>query len=162
MTTCNKTIEDLNQKYGVDGISWIITSLIDRIKYPENKTPLTSEEIDEINKTSIDLRNSLVLCQSASEKGLLINEGGINWRWFTRIKLNPDGTVTILENYRRHLDETPYWTDEEKKAMSHTEYYGANIWKEEPGRVAIEYNIPGIGWRKITNPKYIGDYGKNK
>ncbi len=92
-------------------------------------------------------------------KEMLINEGGINWTWFTRIRLEPDDTVTILENYRRHNTDEVF-TDEEKHAKSHPNYEGSNIWKETKGRIAIEYFVPKLGWKIINNQKYVGDYGK--
>lgn len=91
---------------------------------------------------------------------ILINEGGINWTWFTRIRIEPDDTVTILENYRKH--NTEEFTADEKNAIRHPEYYGSDKWEEGKGRVAIRYNVPGLGWKLISNPKYVGDYGKEK
>jgi len=91
---------------------------------------------------------------------MLINEGGINWTWFTRIKIEPDDTVTILEHYRRHNSEE--FTTDEKNAIHHPEYYGSNIWEEGKDRIAIKYNVPNIGWKLISNPKYIFGYEKEK
>ncbi len=93
-------------------------------------------------------------------KEILINEGGINWTWFTRLRIEPGDTVTILENYRKHNDEE--FTTEEKNAIHHPEYYGSNIWEEGEGRVALKYNVPGLGWKIINNPKYIFEYTKEK
>lgn len=154
---CDSIIERLVKTYGADGISTIILDLIDRIKYPSSHEPLSSEKIEIIKNTSTDLQNALVLCQSQFKMGLLINEGGINWRWLTRIRLNPEGTVTILEHYRKYLQE--YWTDDERRAMSHPKYYGAEIWEESPDRTALKYHVPGIGWTVIVNPKNIFSYG---
>jgi len=89
---------------------------------------------------------------------MLINEGGINWTWFTRIRIEPDDTVTILEHYRKH--NTEEFTADEKNAIRHPEYYHDKIWEEGKDRVAIRYNVPGLGWRLIKNPKYIFDYKK--
>lgn len=94
------------------------------------------------------------------ENEMLINEGGINSTWFTRIRIEPDETVTILEHYRRHNSEE--FTTEEKTAIHHPEYYGSNIWEEGKGRVAIKYNVPELGWKLINNPKYIFDYEKEE
>lgn len=91
---------------------------------------------------------------------MLINEGGINWTWFTRIRIEPDDTVTILEHYRRHNSEE--FTTDEKNAIRHPEYYGSDKWEEGKGRVAIRYNVPEIGWKLISNPKYIFGYEKEK
>ncbi len=91
---------------------------------------------------------------------MLINEGGINYTWFTRIRIEPDDTVTILEHYRKH--NTEEFTTDEKNAMPHPEYYGSDIWEEGVGRVAIKYNVPKLGWKLINNMKYIFDYGKEK
>jgi hypothetical protein len=88
---------------------------------------------------------------------LLINEGGINYTWFTRIKIEPDYTVTILEHYRKHNSEE--FTTEEKNAV-YNPY--SDIWEEGLGRIAIKYNVPEIGWKIINNPKYIFDYQKEK
>lgn len=94
------------------------------------------------------------------ENEILINEGGINHTWFTRIRIEPDETVTILEHYRRHNSEE--FSPEEKGATHHPEYYGSNIWEEGKGRVAIKYNVPGLGWKLINNMKYIFDYKKEE
>lgn len=94
------------------------------------------------------------------ENEMIINEGGINSTWFTRIRIEPDETVTILEHYRRHNSEE--FTKEEKTAIHHPEYYGSNIWEEGKGRVAIKYNVPGLGWKLINNMKYIFDYKKEE
>lgn len=94
------------------------------------------------------------------DDGMLINEGGINWTWFTRIKIEPDDTVTILENYRKHNSEE--FTTEEKNAIRHPEYDYSGKWEEGKGRIAIRYNVPELGWKLISNPKYVGDYGKEK
>jgi hypothetical protein len=94
------------------------------------------------------------------ENEIIINEGGINSTWFTRIRIEPDETVTIVEHYRRHNSEE--FTSEEKNAIHHPEYYGSNIWEEGKGRVAIKYNVPGLGWKLINNPKYIFDYKKEE
>lgn len=91
---------------------------------------------------------------------ILINEGGINWTWFTRIRLEPDDTVTILEHYRKH--NTEQFTTEEKNVIRHPKYYGSDMWEEGKGRVAIRYNVPELGWKLISNPKYIFDYTKEK
>jgi hypothetical protein len=91
---------------------------------------------------------------------IVINEDGINSTWFTRIRIEPDESVTILEHYRRHNSEE--FTKEEKDAIRHPEYYGSNIWEEGKGRVAIRYNVPNIGWKLINNPKYIFDYKKEE
>lgn len=91
---------------------------------------------------------------------ILINEGGINWTWFTRLRVEPDDTVTILEHYRRHNSEE--FTTEEKNAIRHPKYYGSDIWEEGIGRVAIKYNVPELGWKLIANPKYIFDYKKEE
>lgn len=91
---------------------------------------------------------------------MVINEGGINVTWFTKLRIEPDDTVTILEHYRKHNSEE--FTPEEKGAIRHPEYYGSNIWEEGEGRVAIKYNVPNIGWKIISNPKYIFDYKKEK
>lgn len=91
---------------------------------------------------------------------ILINEGGTNSTWFTRIRIEPDETVTILEHYRRHNSEE--FTNEEKSAIHHPEYYGSNIWEEGKGRVAIKYNVPNLGWKLINNMKYIFDYKKEE
>lgn len=91
---------------------------------------------------------------------MLINEGGINYTWFTRIRIEPDDTVTILEHYRKH--NTEEFTTDEKNAIHHPEYYGSNIWEEGKGRIAIKYNVPNIGWKLISNPKYIFGYEKEK
>jgi hypothetical protein len=91
---------------------------------------------------------------------LLINEGGINSTWFTRIRIEPDYTVTILEHYRKHNSEE--FTADEKNAIHHPKYYDSDIWEEGKGRVAIKYYVPEIGWKLINNPKYIFDYGKEK
>ena len=95
-----------------------------------------------------------------TENEMLINEGGINSTWFTRLRIEPDNTVTILEHYRRHNSEE--FSDDEKSALHHPEYYGSNIWEEGIGRVAIKYNVPGLGWRLIDNAKYIFDYKKEE
>lgn len=92
------------------------------------------------------------------ENEMLINEGGINSTWFTKLRIDPDETVTILEHYRKHNSEE--FTKEEKDAIRHPEYYGSNIWEEGKGRVAIRYNVPELGWKLISNPKYIFDYKK--
>ena len=94
------------------------------------------------------------------ENEMLINEGGINSTWFTRIRIEPDETVTILEHYRRHNSEE--FSPDEKSATRHPEYYGSNIWEEGKGRVAIKYNVPGLGWKLINNMKYIFDYKKEE
>ncbi len=95
------------------------------------------------------------------EYDMLINEGGINWTWFTKIRIEPDDTVTILEHYRKHNSEE--FTSEEKSAIHHPEYYGSNIWKEKKeGRIAIKYNVPELGWKVISNPKYIFGYEKDE
>lgn len=94
------------------------------------------------------------------ENEIIVNEGGTNSTWFTRLKIEPDKTVTILEHYRRHNSED--FTNEEKSAISHPEYYGSNIWEEGKGRVAIKYNVPGLGWKLINNMKYIFDYEKDE
>jgi hypothetical protein len=91
---------------------------------------------------------------------ILINEGGINWTWFTRIIIEPDETVTILEHYRKHNSEE--FTQDEKGATHHPEYYGSDKWEEGKGRVAIKYNVPGLGWKVINNQKYIFDYKKEE
>lgn len=91
---------------------------------------------------------------------MLINEGGINWTWFTRIRIEPDDAVTILENYRKH--NTEEFTTDEKNAINHPEYDYSDKWEEGKGRVAIKYNVPGLGWKLISNPKYVGDYEKEK
>lgn len=91
---------------------------------------------------------------------IVINEGGINSTWFTILRIEPDDTVTILEHYRKHNSEE--FTPDEKGATHHPEYYGSNIWEEGEGRIAIKYNIPNIGWKIISNPKYIFDYKKEK
>lgn len=91
---------------------------------------------------------------------MLINEGGINWTWFTRIRIEPDDTVTILEFYRRHNSEE--FTAEEKNAIRHPEYDHSGKWEEGKGRVAIRYNVPELGWKLISNPKYIFGYEKEK
>jgi hypothetical protein len=94
------------------------------------------------------------------ENEMVINEGGINSTWFTRLKIEPDETVTILEHYRRHNSEE--FSPDEKGAIHHPEYYGSNIWEEGEGRVAIKYNVPGLGWKFINNMKYIFDYKKEE
>jgi hypothetical protein len=94
------------------------------------------------------------------ENEMLINEGGINSTWFTKIRIEPDETVTILEHYRRHNSEE--FSPDEKGAIRHPEYYGSNIWEEGKGRVAIKYNVPGLGWKLINNMKYIFDYEKEE
>lgn len=94
------------------------------------------------------------------ENEMLINEGGINSTWFTRIRIEPDETVTILEHYRKHNSEE--FSPDEKSAIHHPEYYGSNIWEEGKGRVAIKYNVPGLGWKLINNMKYIFDYKKEE
>jgi hypothetical protein len=91
---------------------------------------------------------------------ILINEGGTNHTWFTRIRMEPNDTVTILEHYRRHNSEE--FTVDEENAIHHPEYYGSNVWEEGEGRMAIKYNVPGLGWKLISNPKYIFDYVKDK
>lgn len=91
---------------------------------------------------------------------MLINEGGTNWTWFTRIRIEPDDTVTILEHYRKHNSEE--FTTDEKNAIRHPKYYGSDIWEEGKGRVAIKYNVPELGWKLINNKKYIFDYKKEK
>lgn len=93
-----------------------------------------------------------------SKYGVLINEGGINWSWFTRIRLNDDDTVTILRFYRKHKGNYPDWTEDEKKAKMHPGYYAVVIWKEDEKRTALKYNVPGLGWKEIRNKKYIFDY----
>jgi hypothetical protein len=90
---------------------------------------------------------------------MLINEGGINWNWFTRLRIESDDTVIILEHYRKPLGE---FTAEEKDAINHPEYYGRDIWNEAEGRIAIKYNVPRIGWKVIKNPEYIFSYTKKK
>jgi hypothetical protein len=94
------------------------------------------------------------------ENEMLINEGGINSTWFTRIRIEPDETVTILEHYRKHNSEE--FATDEKSAIRHPEYYGSNIWEEGKGRIAIKYNVPGLGWKLINNMKYIFDYKKEE
>jgi hypothetical protein len=47
---------------------------------------------------------------------MLINEGGTNWTWFTRIRIEPDDTVVILEHYRKHNSEK--FTNDEKKCYT--------------------------------------------
>ena len=94
------------------------------------------------------------------ENEMIINEGGINSTWFTKIRIEPDNTVTILKHYRKHNSEE--FTTEEKNAIRHPEYYGSNIWEEGAGRVAIKYNVPGLGWRLIDNSEYIFGYGKEE
>lgn len=91
---------------------------------------------------------------------MVINEGGINSTWFTKLRIEPDNTVTILGHYRKHNSEE--FTKEEKDAIHHPEYYGSNIWEEGKGRVAIKYNVPGLGWKLINNMKYIFDYKEEK
>lgn len=91
---------------------------------------------------------------------LLINEGGINYTWFTRIRIELDLTVTILEHYRKHNSEE--FTADEKNAIHHPKYDDSDIWEEGLGRIAIKYYIPEIGWKLINNPRYIFDYGKEK
>jgi hypothetical protein len=94
------------------------------------------------------------------ENEMIINEGGINSTWFTRIRIESDETVTILEHYSRHNSEE--FSPDEKGAIRHPEYYGSNIWEEEKGRIAIKYNVPELGWKLINNPKYIFDYKKEE
>ena len=94
------------------------------------------------------------------ENEMLINEGGINWTWFTKIRIEPDDTVTILGHYRKHNSEE--FTADEKSAIHHPKYYGSEMWEEEKGRVAIRYNVPELGWKLISNPKYIFDYKEEK
>lgn len=91
---------------------------------------------------------------------MLINEGGINSTWFTRIRIESDDTVTILEHYRKHNSEE--FSIDEKNAIHHTKYYGSDMWEEGKGRIAIKYNVPELGWKLISNPKYIFDYTKEK
>lgn len=91
---------------------------------------------------------------------MLINEGGITWTWFTRIKIESDDTVAILDNYRKH--NTEEFTADEKNAVRHPTYDYSDKWEERKGRIAIRYNVPGLGWKLISNPKYVGDYGKDK
>ncbi len=93
-------------------------------------------------------------------KEMIINEGGINWTWFTRLRMEPDDTVTILEHYRKH--NTEEFTQDEKNAIRHPEYYHQSTWEEGEGRVATKYNVPGLGWKTISNPKYIFSYKKEK
>lgn len=93
------------------------------------------------------------------ENELLINEGGIRYKWFTKIRINPDDTVTILKYYRKHISEE--FTKEELSAINHPEYYHQDIWKVDDTKlreIALEYNVPELGWKKIENPKYIFDY----
>ena len=95
------------------------------------------------------------------ENEIMVNEGGINSTWFTRIRIEPDDTVTILEHYRKHNSEE--FTADEKNAIRHPEYYGRNIWEEkEEGRIAVKYNVPNLGWKSIKNPKYIFGYKKEE
>lgn len=104
--------------------------------------------------------NKKILGEKIMNNEMLINEGGINWNWFTRIRIEPDNTVTILEHYRKHLSEK--FTAEENNAIRHPKYYGSDMWEEGKGRVAIKYNVPELGWKLINNPKYIFSYEKEK
>jgi hypothetical protein len=88
---------------------------------------------------------------------MIVNEDGINWCHFTELKVANDG-VEIISKTRLHKVEYSEWPEKYKKALYHPEYYHSNIWKEDEKRTALEYNVPGIGWRKIINPKHIFDY----
>ncbi len=87
----------------------------------------------------------------------IVNEGGINWCWFTEFVVNEDdNTVTIIRTYRLHKGEI--WPERNVDAPSHPVYHSSGIWKELEDRTAVEYYVPDRGWMKIANPKYIFDY----
>lgn len=88
---------------------------------------------------------------------MLIKTDSINWCWFVRYYLNADETVEIVSHYRKHKYEGE-WTEEEKNAPMHPNYYGDQQIKEDDKRTAIEFFVPGLGWRKISNPKNVFSY----
>ncbi len=89
---------------------------------------------------------------------MIINEGGINWEWFTILDIVPTGVKIILHDRFHKGEALPDYIQREQ--IIHPEYYHEQIWKEKGNRTAVAYNVPGIGWRKIINPKYIFGYLK--
>jgi hypothetical protein len=87
---------------------------------------------------------------------MLINEGGINWAWFTNLEVHEDGVV-IISRYRVHKYDME-WTQAEKDAIRHPHYYHETIVKEDDKRTALEYFVPEKGWMKIKNPMHIFKY----
>jgi len=87
----------------------------------------------------------------------VFREEGINWDWFTILDLREDGTVFILLHNRLHKDR--HVRPEYLKQAE----LNRHCWKEkEPGRIAIAYSIPGMGWCKIENQRYIFSYEIHK
>jgi hypothetical protein len=85
---------------------------------------------------------------------MIIREDGINWSWFTKLSINPDGSsVTIEKHWRVHRGDA--WPEELQNAIPAVD---GNSWKEGEGRVALQYNVPGHGWMVISNPQYIFSY----
>lgn len=92
----------------------------------------------------------------------MIAEGGINWCWFTDLTINDDNTITINKHFRLHRydyrsDGQP-WPKECIDAVSSSDWYGSQLWKEDEKRTALEYNVPERGWMKIANPQHIFSY----
>lgn len=85
---------------------------------------------------------------------MIISEGGINWCWFTEIIVEDNG-VTIVRHWREHREG---WKTFPKDAIQHPGYWHTSIWKEGEGRIALEYFVPGIGWKTILNPQFIFSY----
>ena len=87
----------------------------------------------------------------------IYNEGGMNWAWFTKLRIVGDRAVRILKYWRLHKDEE--WPEECMKAPYHPAWHHSEKWKETgASRIATEYNLPDLGWCRIVNPKYIFDY----
>ena len=87
---------------------------------------------------------------------MVVCEGGINWNWFTVFEEVGEEAVRILWHDKIHKgSELPSFL---LGSIDHPNYYHRDIWDEDEQRVALRYNVPGKGWRRIVNPRYVFDY----
>jgi hypothetical protein len=113
----------------------------------------------------METQEMLILAENGmkdTEKKMMISHGGINWCWFTECTYNSlTDQVTVHRHFRLHKfdyrgDGLP-WPKECEEAIS------GDSWRsykesEDGHRTAVEFYLPDLGYKKISNPRNIFAY----